>query len=176
MIKSDRPDAVFRILFRTTACLLLVGLGLIAANRPAVAQGAPPQAKSIQRTLFVPFNDLAVILGGENERVFLERTEFDRLRKLAKKNPVERAPRAAWLTHADYRVAINGSIADILADVKVEVLEPGWHTVPLKLSGVQLQHALFDDQTALLGRSGDGSVLLFVHGIGTHSLKMKITT
>ncbi len=137
---------------------------------------AQENQKPTKRTIYVPFDDLPVILGGPNQRVFLTREEFEELQKLASKKPSEAAPVAAILLESRYEIDVKDQLATIQGTLEIDVLNPGLHTVALPMSGVQLRSAQLDDQPAPVGRDEAGKVVLFVQGEGRHRLDLELQT
>ncbi|MGA0041339.1 MAG: hypothetical protein ACO3NZ_15970, partial [Pirellulales bacterium] len=129
------------------------------------------------REIFVPYSDLDLLLEGSAERVFVSREEYQAL--LAKVKPDDLAdppPRDAVLLAAAYRVTMAGERAFLEGSLELEVLSPGLQVVPLDLDRVGLLSASLDEKVAVLGRGDDGRLLLFVEGVGRHSLALQATT
>ncbi len=173
--RRDRMSCAAMVLLY--AMSLLIGFGEIARageNGKADGQAA---VREVDRVLYVPFEDLPLMLGGKNERVFLAREEYAELQRLAAKRPRERAPRAAWVVSASYDVSIDGPVATFRGELEVEVLEPGWHRVALGLAHVRILRATLDGQPAPLAHETTAKhraqgVALFVHGRGRKKLEL----
>ena len=108
-------------------CLVML---VFAAVARADVQPAPPADADVVRELYVPFDDLNVVLENAPQRVMLSRQQYDELLKLAKARPDDPAPRQAAILSADYdakgedgRVVLHGKLL-------VEVLQAGWHASP----------------------------------------------
>ena len=152
------------------AMLALAGLSLgVAADLSAADKTPPPE-----RTLFVPFEDLPIILGGENQRVFMDRAEYQRLKKLAKKRAPENAPVAAIVTRTAYRVAIDEGLAAVRGTLDIAVEQPGLHAVGLSMAGIRPLSATLDGKSAPLGRDAKGQSELFIQGVGNHRLELEL--
>ena len=153
--------------------LILLMLGAVPAlavgpDQPA-ATPKPPEEKV--RELYVPFEDLNVLLEGSPERVLLTRQQYADLLAKAKKTAESRAPRQAVLVSADYVAKAAQERAEIVGTLVIDVLEDGLHTVGLDLAGVGLRSATLDGaKGAPIGRADDGRLLLFVEGKGKHTL------
>ena len=144
----------------------------LAASPARTAE--PAKEPQTQRTLFVPFDDLPVLLGGDNQRVFMTREEFRQLESEARKRPATAAPVAALLLAARYNATIREGAVTILGELEVESLDPGVHAIPLALAGVAVRSATLDDQPAPLGRDANGNVVLFVKSVGHQLLKLEL--
>ena len=80
---------------------------------PALQAAEPPKAERAPREIFVPFNDLNVLLEQQPSRVLLSREEYDELLKKAKKTPAEHAPHEALIVSADYNAKLTQQRAEI---------------------------------------------------------------
>jgi hypothetical protein len=125
-----------------------------------------------ERSIYVPFSDLHVILQQQPKRVLLSREEYGDLLKKAKKTPETHAPQAALIVSADYEVTAVSQRAEIRGVLAIDVLESGLHALPLDLGGVGLQDATLDKRDASLGRDAAGRLVLFAEGIGRHELRL----
>ena len=165
---------------RKLALLLLLPLALaVAAAEPPPPPGSvipvPPDrlpATETVRELYVPFDELNVLLESGPRRVLLSREEYEDLAKRAKKTAADRAPQQALLAAADYQITLADERARIAGTLSVSVLEDGLSTVPLELGSVGLISAELDGKGAAIGRADDGRWLLFVEGKGSHELKL----
>ena len=151
--------------------LSMTVLILVAAS---MVQGAPADGPRFEREIFVPFEDLNVLLEDQPRRVLLSRAEYEELLDLAKKSPESRAPREAVLVSAAYEGMVEDERAWITGELMVDVLEDGVHTIGLPLEGVGLRGATLDDRGAPIGRADDGRLMLFVEGRGRHKLALDL--
>ena len=156
--------------------LLVLMLALAAgAGRQAAADVPPPPPREEKvREIFVPFEDLNVLLEGPTERVLLSREQYDELLAKARKTAQSRAPRQAVLLSADYTAKAGQERAEISAALVVDVLEEGLHTVGLDAAGVGLRRAALNGKSAAIGLADDGRLTLFVEGKGRHNLALEI--
>ena len=145
-------------------------LGSVSPIRAAETP-EPPKVREI----FVPFADLNVLLEHEPQRMMLSRREYDDLLKRATKAPeAGHAPHTALLVAADYAVTIQPQRAQLTGTLKIDVLEPGLHTIPLDLGGVGLLAANLDQRSAAIGRPDGGRPVLLVEGVGRRELTLKM--
>ncbi|MGI8978529.1 MAG: hypothetical protein ACR2FY_04845 [Pirellulaceae bacterium] len=136
---------------------------------PAFAQEPPI------REIFVPFEDLNIILESDNQRVFLSRKEYDELVAKAVSKPDVKAPHSAAVLAATYDGKLEDGRATIQGTIELEVLNDGVQAIPLDLANVGIRSALLDGKPAALGRNEQGQVILFVEGKGKHELKLALT-
>src|SRR5262245_54948721 len=83
------------------------------------------------REIFVPFEDLNVILESDKQRVFLTRQEYEDLVKQAKSKPQTPAPHKVVLSSAEYQGELQDGRALITGVLTIEVLEDGLFALPL---------------------------------------------
>ena len=136
---------------------------------PAFAQEPP------LREIFVPFEDLNIILESDNQRVFLNRKEYDELVAKAVSKPDVKAPHSIAVLAATYDGKMEEGRATIQGTIQIEVLNDGVQAIPLDLANVGIRSAVLDGKPAALGRNEQGQVILFVDGKGKHELKLSLT-
>jgi len=156
--------------------LILLALVLAAAaSTPAAGNAPPPPPKEEKvREIFVPFDDLHVLLEGPTERVLLSREQYEELLAKAKKSVESRAPREALLASADYVATAGDERAEIAGTLALSVLEDGLHAVALDVAGVGLRGATLDGKSAPIGLADDGRLTVFVEGKGQHKLALEM--
>ena len=157
------------------ALLALLGCGAALAGDPNPQSAIRnPQSEEKVRELFVPFEDLSVLLEGKTQRVLLTREQYRDLLAKAKKTAETRAPREALLASADYAVRIELERAVFTATLAVSVLEDGLHAIGLDIAGVGIRAAALDGHGAPIGLADDGRFTLFVEGKGEHKLLLEM--
>ena len=101
---------------------------------PAVAQQqqpvvrvktAPVDLEKPAREIFVPFEDLNVILGSNVQRVFMTRAEYQALVGKASRKAGQRPPQHAVLVSGDHKIEVEEGRARIRSVLQLEVLEDG---------------------------------------------------
>jgi hypothetical protein len=165
-IQNDR-----RMIAIVTLALSILISSIASAQKPEALK--PPV-----REIYVPSEEMNVLLEGNTQRVLLSRQEFDDLQAKAKKTPVEVTPREALILSADYEVTLDNSRAEIKGTLELEVLVDGLHALPLDLVGVGVRRAVLDDRNAPIGRAAatNGPLTLFVSGRGKHRLLLDMVT
>ena len=114
-----------------------------------------------QRKLFVPFDDLDVLLlDASNKRVMLNQQEYEELLAKAKKRTIELAPVDSSLVSAKYSAKLDDGIAFIQGELKFSVLNEGLIAIPLSFEGVAIRNATLDNEPASLLRKGNGLQLI----------------
>jgi hypothetical protein len=141
----------------------------------AIAQAQiPPSADQPLREIFVPFEDLNIILESDKQRVFLTRQEYDDLVKQAKAKPQSPAPHKILLSSAEYDGQLQDGRALISGQLTVEVLEDGLFALPLELGGVGIRAATLDGKPAPLSKNENHQPIVLIQGKGTHKLTLQL--
>ena len=128
----------------------------------------------MERQLYVPYDDLNILLDSGTQRVLLSRQEYESLLAEAQQESSDQAPTGALWVAAVYEAQVEDGRAVIAATLTIDVLETGLRAVDLGLSGVGIRHATLGDKKAPLGTGGDGRLKLFIDGVGRHQLLLEI--
>jgi len=145
-----------------------------AAPAQNVAPGEPAAPKPL-REIFVPFDDLQVILESDKNRVFLTREEYEELLKVVAAKAAKQGPVNVVMLQAAYTGKIDEGRAQITGKLEFEVLQEDWQVVLLQLGQVGVRSATLDGQPASIARDARGQVRLFVNGVGKHQLELQLT-
>lgn len=174
MVKANTPKNDW-LLPLGRALIAAAMVALLCHCAPSFAQNPPPPSDTI-REIFVPFEDLNIILENDNQRVFLSRKEYEELIAQAQGKPDVRAPHSAAVVASAYNATLEEGRATIEGTISLEILNDGIQAIPLDLAGVGIRSALLDGKPASLGRNDQGQIVLFVEGKGKHELKLALTT
>ena len=164
--------------FSFTLFLLMCGVAFAQPNMAPNAQPAPPTkppAAKPLREIFVPFDDLQVILESDKNRVFLTRDEYEQLLKVVQAKAAKQGPVNVVMLQAAYTGKIDDGRAQITGKIEFEVLQDGWQIVPLQLGYVGVKSATLDGKPASIARDARGHVRLFVNGVGKHQFELQLT-
>lgn len=130
------------------------------ATPPPAGGGQPTESHAAikERTVYVPFDDLAKTLTNEGQGVFLPYREFlemwNQLNIQQKKEAVK-SPAEAVLSSLEVTGAVEGEVASLTATVQVESFkEEGWSVLPLAGAGLSLAKADTGEATLRLGEKG----------------------
>lgn len=163
-------------LSRWLAALLVI---VVAESNPLPAQSRDAVSDlSEARRVFVPLEDLDVIIERDKQGVILPRAKFDvmltQARANAEKNAVPKGVPVV-VTNADYtaRVVKDQLLISVVAELTQ--FEENWFESRFALQRLSIEQALVDDVPALLGRHADGSVSLFTEARGKHVLKLQLS-
>ncbi len=143
------------------------------AGALAPEKGDPDQV--IVREIFVPAETISRLLENAPEHVFLSRDEYHELLKKASAQREAPAPLPVTLCDAQYEIDVQESRATIFGALVVDVLQSGWHALPVGFRGVGLRRAQWDDTGAVFARDEQGQPMVIVNGEGTHVLRIEAT-
>jgi len=149
--------------------VVAVAAMLFGTRFPSVA-AAPP----IAREIYVPFEELNVLLEGPVRRVLMTREEYDALLVKAKLNPTEKLPHQASFLSAEYDVRLEDLRAFITAKLTCDVLANSLQALSFDLGQVGIQEALLDGKPAALRRTSPTGLMLVLEGRGRHELTLKM--
>src|SRR5579872_1600203 len=132
------------------------------------------------RRVYVPLEDLDVILDHDKQGVVLPRDEFLKLAADARKHLEETpaAPRAIVVSRARYVARAQDNQLVISASIEFDQLARGWQMLTLPFTGVAVEGASLDEKPAEIGRAqGEGRPLaVFSRQRGRHTLQLELST
>ena len=152
--------------FLTMSCLALASPGTAAelVKEPLV------------REIFVPFEDLEVIMQAGGQRVFLGRQEYEELLAKAKVTAASLAPVSITLVASMHDITVEDRRVRISSRLTLDVSNDGWQAVNLPLQFVGVRSATLDGQPAALAKmDNEQGVKVFVTGKGSHELLLELT-
>ena len=161
-------------LWCAVSCSVLASAGL-AQEQPS----AQPIDAGPLREQYVPFQDLAPILGGHKKGVFLPRDEFRQLVETAREQleaaPI--APRKMVLSSATYEATVAGNRMLISARIDFRSFAAGWQILALPLRGLAVESATVDAKPARLGRdlTNGRTIQLITDRSGPGTLLMELS-
>ena len=165
---------------QNTRCLTWTLLIAAMLSATTWAQVRDPVAELTEaRRIFVPVEDLDVVIERDKQGVLLPRAKFEVLLTQAKANAEKNAVPAGVpvvLTNADYAARVVGDQLLITVIGQITQFEDDWRETRFPLQRLALEKALVDDQPALIGRNPDGSISLFTDRRGLHTLKFELST
>ena len=157
---------------------LTLSLALLALPPGATAQDKPAPPETV-REVYVPFDDLSILLESGPQRVYLTRQEYAELLAKAKlTKPADKAPQGAVILSAETTAAIENQRARLTTVLEIEVLQDGLQALPLELAGVGVRSAVWDQdhRPAAVGLNDKGQPMLFVEGRGRQRLTLELVT
>lgn len=120
-----------------------------------------------ETTIYIPYEEFWKTFEGEDRGVFLPYPEFRKLwdaaREATAKTPPD-APEGAHVAEIAGVAEVTEGVARVTARLEIDVLNAGWHEVPLNLKGVTVGSARAGDAPARVrGNAADGYTLLLYH-------------
>ena len=122
MNKPTRNICPFLIVRRLSALMVLLA-GCILPSAILAAEAGKAEATETHREIFVPYEDLHVLLEDEPRRVMLSREQYNTLLRQARKTSPSEIPHEALFAEADYTITIQGQRARVRGVLGIEVLE-----------------------------------------------------
>jgi hypothetical protein len=121
-----------------------------------------------EQTIYIPYNKLRDVFEKPGRGVFLPYEEFQKLWKVARaaarQTPEERPPVKALIAEIASEAVVEEQVVTVTAEMKIELLDKGWHEIPLRLRDAALQSATLDGEPArVLASPENGYRLLLEH-------------
>jgi hypothetical protein len=142
---------------------------------------APPAAEKNElreQTIYIPFTKLRDVFEKQGRGVFLPYEKFQELWKqaqAAQRKPAEqKAPAAALISEIDSEAVVSDDVVTVTAKLTLEILEDGWHQIPLRLNGAAILSAKTGDDLARVIPSKQGYRLL-VHKTEEQAERREVT-
>ncbi len=184
---------MFKHSFCALAALSIALASVLMPFQKVVAQSVGSDGIPIipSREIRVPMEDLPILLGGRNERMYMTRSEYEALLRKANVTPAQvkaaqlmqsdlsKIPTHFVMLDATHDISVQTGRAIIQSEIAIEVLKPGLHAVHLPLQHVGLLEATIDDKPAPLSPSTNADlpgVLLFLAEKGLFRLRLKMVT
>ncbi len=131
------------------------------------------------RRVYVPLEDLDVVVDQDQRGVLLGKEEFEKLTALAKaeseKRPTPPAVASAW-TKATYQAKAVDDQLVLTVRAELHQFVPGWQQLVVPMTRTAVETAKLDDEPALIGRGEGGTLILFSDGAGPHVLELQLST
>lgn len=166
---------------RSRVCLQTV-VALLFAFCGAVSNGlAQPvdltDELSEARRVYVPAEDLDVVVERDRRGTMLTKKKFEELLALAKANATKAGPNLpVVLTSGSYQARIVGDQMLLSVTAEITQFASDWQLLNFAMQRISVEKATLDNEPAMLGRNQDGSVSLLSDGKGSHVLQMELST
>jgi hypothetical protein len=132
--------------------LVLVATGW-GAERVSVAPPSPP-GERVEQSVYIPYDKLWEVFEKKGRGVFLPYEEFMKLWQAAEtartRKPDAKPPVMALITEVSGVARVGKDVVTVDATATIEVLQAGWHEVPLQLGDVAIVRAELDGEPARL--------------------------
>lgn len=130
------------------------------------------------RRIFVPAEDLDVVIERDKKGVLLPAADLKKLIELAEKNPALKnpPPSAQLLSNAQYSGRIVGDHLLLTVTAELQQLVSGWQAWSFPLQRLAVEKATLDGEVAFVGRKDDGTLTLLTSAKGAHTLQLELST
>ena len=170
---------------RWSSVLLIAVLTTLASRLPAQSPARPSDGSKRPRRVYIPIEELGVVIDRDARGVMLEKSEYTELRAMAAKNESTRPRVPASLALRDVVYTARPSGDQLLVDVSVRFQQfvRGWQSLRLPLRGVSVERAELGGQPAKVARfqltrnkSRVSGLELFHDTLGESSLELGLST
>lgn len=132
-----------------------------------------------EQTIYVPYNKLREVFEKEGRGVFLPYEEFQKLWKQARESLTpetdEASPVNALITQIESKADVGDEVVAITATLSIEVLQEGWHEIPLRLADAAILSAQLGGEPARILSKGDAGYALLVRSQGDQPEELQLT-
>ena len=135
-----------------------------AKPQPAEASKAEPVIR--EQTIYIPYDKLRQVFEKQGRGVFLPYEKFQELWQAAQdKTRPEAEPKppvAAIITESENEATVAKDVVEVKAVLKIELLGPGWHSIPLSLADAAITSATLGGKPARITGAADQGYRLLV--------------
>jgi hypothetical protein len=167
--------------FTLTLSIAAIAIGVAAFSATGFAQelaGQDEESALNEQTIYIPYEKLRETFERDGRGVFLPYEKFQQLWREARANQPKTgessAPLGALITDIESVATLGKEIVSVDATIQIELLEEGWHRVPLRLNGAAIRSATIGDQAARIVSADDGSYELLVAHEGPEPATMEL--
>ncbi|MGB2824141.1 MAG: hypothetical protein WBF17_24415, partial [Phycisphaerae bacterium] len=148
--------------------LILTILSVSAAAAPVAAGEDANDRKA--PTIYVPYKDVASLIGPLDRAVLMQRESFEKLLAAAKAAGLDDSREVAQITRAAYEAEVKGETLNVTGSLAIVSMSDKPVAVPLRFGRMGLSRIVLDDKDAPLGYDRGGGLVLIVTGRGEHAL------
>lgn len=154
---------------RSVPLLLVTALLAIAATAVTAAQ--PPQAPPASREIYIPEEDLHLLLQSWPSATMISREEFTRLLDANAARDLNQPPQTTLLSSARHRLVVAENRAFWSCQARAEVLSEGQQALPLPTAGIVWTHLASKEQSLpASAEPNSAGVSLLLNGPGVVEL------
>lgn len=153
---------------------------LMSFSSSLIGQDDDKPARPIrEQSIYIPYEKLQETFEKEGRGVFVPYERFQELWKAARASQVKRpestAPVKAMITEISSRAAVETDVVRVQATVKIDLLEPGWLTIPIRLADAAVLAATVDGEPArLVPHQGGQALLLKKDEVDAEQIELKL--
>lgn len=164
--RLDQSIRIFCLLLAVSAAAPLFAQDPPAADASSNSADANAKNENLrEQTIYIPYTRLREVFEKEGRGVFLPYEKFQELWKAAQESqratPEPRPPVGALITEIASKATASTDVLVVEAHLKIELLQEGWHRVPLRLADAAIRSAKIGEQPArIVPQEGGGYALL----------------
>ncbi len=130
------------------------------------------------RRVFVPAEDLDVVVERDKRGAMLTKGKFEELLALARANAAKAPPANVpfVLTNSEYAARVIGDQLLLSVTAELTQFSADWQSFSFAMQRLSVEKASLDDEPAMVGRNQDGSISLLSDKPGKHTLKLELST
>jgi len=160
----------------------LLALFLLAsAVQPVCAQDEKPddpkpaaaEQSVLEKLIYVPYRKLADVFGKQEASVVVPYAEYMKMLERMME-PKAGQPVDAVITSAVYRAAVEGDVAKISAELKVQITGKPWVRVPVTFGDAAIGKVEGDKGNVLLQGTGNGTYALLFSEAGEQTVRIEL--
>jgi hypothetical protein len=126
---------------------------------------AKPPSTPQEQTIYIPYEKLRTVFETKGRGVFLSYEKFRELWDAARENrphpQTDKPPVNALITEVTHEATVARDVVKVSAKVKIDLLDTGWHKIPLRLEDTAITSATIGGQPArIVHEKGTGYTLL----------------
>ncbi len=168
---------------RRHICFLFWLSCVIAGSVPSSSSAQPSETAeghvSIrEQTIYIPYGKLNEVFEKQGRGVFVPYEEFQSLWEAARKANVRPAPLGppvkTLITEIDNQATVSGDVLRVAATIRIDVLESGWHEIPLRMAAAAVGTATVDGKPARLVGDAQQGYTLIVNHAGADPIKLEL--
>ncbi|TWT56958.1 hypothetical protein KOR42_03140 [Thalassoglobus neptunius] len=146
----------------------------VLADETAADEIAPVEvlSESGERIIYIPFKDFESAFGNPDSNVILPFSEYEKMMAAWKASQQKTESPDAVLSQIGYTVTIDGEIARVRADLRVNVLKDGWVELPVQFGAAAVGRVAGDD--VLLRGVGNGQYALLFQTPGEKNVSIDL--
>ena len=174
----SEPSPLLRVrsIIAASTAMCLAALAFLLPATPSYAQ----QASAELRRVYIPADQLDVVINRDKRGAVLPREEFEKLfsAALANAQDVPKPPSRILATHAEWKARFEQQQLLITARIDFTHFADGWQQIHMPVNNFAIESAEVDGKPARIGRSTDraGFVYVLSDTPGEHTLEMELST
>lgn len=162
--------AVLTLMGIASLCTFCLSLGTLSqAEASWRAQATEDDGPIRERTIYIPYQRLRALFEKEGRGVFVPYAEFQQLWEAARRNtsspPATQQTQRSLIANVDSIATVEGEVVSVRSTVQIELIDSGWHEIPLRLMGAALRSATIDGRSARVFQREDGAQFLLIKNV-----------